>query len=185
MGFLRMTDMAHLLLAQYVQEGDTVIDATAGNGYDTLFLAQKVGDAGIVHAFDVQREAIENTRERLKDHNLSHRVRLHHTTHTDISKLNTPVKAVVFNLGYLPGSDKEIVTQGATTCGAVAAALSLLQSGGAVVIVLYRGHAGGEQEAADVEAYVRQLSHSSYVVSKYEHINVSPTSPYILLIVKK
>ena len=77
----RMTDIAHLLLAARVQEGDTVIDATAGNGGDTVFLAQRVGDTGRVHAFDIQQLAIENTRKRLVSHRLLHRVDLHHTSH--------------------------------------------------------------------------------------------------------
>lgn len=185
LGYLRMTNIAHLLLGGRIEEGDTVVDATAGNGGDTVFLAQKVGDTGQVHAFDIQQQAIANTRKQLARHRLSHRVVLHHGSHTAITHMNTPIKAVVFNLGYLPGSDKRIVTQPETTCEAISAALSLLQPGGIIVIVLYRGHVGGEQEAAAVEKFVSQLSTPSYVVSRYEHLNVANVPPYVLAIEKR
>lgn len=184
MGYLRMTDMAHLLLAQCVKEGDTVIDATAGNGNDTVFLAQRVGDTGRVHAFDIQRQAIENTRERLDRHRLSHRVVLHHASHTEINQIDTSIKAVVFNLGYLPGSDKCIVTQPETTRAAISSALSLLQPGGMIVVVLYRGHEGGKKEASVVEQFVRRLPIPPYVVSRYNHLNVPNDPPYLLAIGK-
>lgn len=180
-----MTDMAHLLLAHVVKEGDTVIDATAGNGHDTVFLAQRVGDSGKVHAFDIQRQAIENTRRRLEEWRLSHRVVLHHASHTNIAYMDSSIKATVFNLGYLPGSDKQIVTQAESTRAAVSAALPLLQPSGIVVLVQYRGHPGGEQEAAALEQFVRQLPSSAYVVSKYEHLNVPHNPPYVLVIEKR
>lgn len=180
-----MTEMAHLLLAQYVKEGDTVIDATAGNGNDTLFLAQRVGQSGKVHAFDIQRQAIESTREKLVEGKLSHRVSLHHTSHMNISQIDTPIKAAVFNLGYLPGSDKRIVTQAEVTREAVSASLSLLQPGGIIVIVLYQGHVGGIEEAIAVEQLACCLPTPTYTVSKYEHHNVAKTAPYVLAIEKR
>lgn len=178
-----MTDIAHLLLAHVVKEGDTVIDATAGNGHDTVFLAQCVGDMGKVHAFDIQRQAIEKTRQQLAERGLSHRVVLHHKSHTEIAHLKSSITAVVFNLGYLPGSDKQVVTQAESTREAVSGALSLLQPGGIVVLVLYQGHPGGEQEAAALEQFVRKLPTPRYVVSKYKHLNVSHDSPFVLAIV--
>lgn len=181
----RMTEIAHLLLAVRIQEGDTVIDATAGNGGDTVFLAQRVGDTGKVHAFDIQQQAIENTRKRLASHGLLHRVDLHHTSHTEIAQLETPVKAVVFNLGYLPGSDKRIITRPDTTCAAISAALTLLQAGGIIVAVLYQGHESGNEEATTVEKFARQLPNSDYIVSKYEHLNVSNDPPYVLVLGKR
>jgi predicted methyltransferase len=181
----RLTEMAHRLLMDRVKEGDTVVDATAGNGHDTVFLAQLVGENGRVHAYDIQAAAIEATAARLERAGLRERVILHHASHADIAVLSDPLQAVVFNLGYLPGSDKTVITQATSTLQAVQAALAKLVSGGMVLLVLYRGHPGGEEEAAAIEAYVKKLEASEFLVLKYEYINPNNLPPYILAIEKK
>jgi predicted methyltransferase len=181
----RLTEMAHRLLMERVKEGDTVVDATAGNGHDTVFLAQLVGEDGRVHAYDIQAAAIEATAARLEQAGLRERVMLHHTSHADIAVLSEPLQAVVFNLGYLPGSDKTIITQATSTLQAVQAALAKLVPGGMVLLVIYRGHPGGEEEAAAIEAYVKKLEVSEFLVLKYEYINPNNLPPYILAIEKK
>lgn len=181
----RITEMAHRLLAERVQAGDTVVDATAGNGHDTLFLAQLVGESGHVHAYDIQAEAIEATRERLKDSGLEGRVTLHHASHTGIRELPDVLQAVIFNLGYLPGSNKTVITTAGETVAAVQGALSHLLPGGMVVIVAYVGHDGGEAEAEALEAYVRSLPLHEYLVLKYAYINPNNEPPYIIAIEKK
>lgn len=184
MGFLRMTEVAHRLLEERINNGDVVVDATAGNGHDTVFLARLVGDKGKVHAYDIQEQALTNTRKKLQEQNLSHRVILHHASHTEIALLDTSIKAAVFNLGYLPGSDKSIVTQPETTAQAVDGAISLLTPGGIVVIVVYRGHEGGDREGAVVERLLGELSPSHYKVLKYAYINMPNNPPYLLAVEK-
>ncbi|GED12849.1 class I SAM-dependent methyltransferase [Aneurinibacillus migulanus] len=181
----RITEMAHRLLAERVRAGDTVIDATAGNGHDTLFLAELVGDTGRVHAYDVQSSAIRATEVRLESVGYKDRVELHHASHTDIAEREEPIQAAIFNLGYLPGSDKQIITQADSTLEAVQSALSRLMSGGIVLLVVYVGHAGGEKEAEALERYARTLSTHEYLVLKYEYINPDNRPPYILAIEKK
>ncbi|MBN6188678.1 methyltransferase domain-containing protein [Aneurinibacillus sp. BA2021] len=181
----RITEMAHRLLAERVQAGDTVVDATAGNGHDTLFLAQLVGEGGHVHAYDIQAKAIEATRERLKARGLEGRVTLHHASHAGIRELSDVLQAVIFNLGYLPGSDKTVITTAGETVAAVQGALSHLLPGGMVVIVAYVGHDGGEAEAEALEAYVRSLPLHEYLVLKYAYINPNNEPPYIVAIEKK
>ncbi|MED0676715.1 class I SAM-dependent methyltransferase [Aneurinibacillus thermoaerophilus] len=181
----RITEMAHRLLAERVKAGDTVVDATAGNGHDTLFLAGLVGETGMVHAYDIQEAAIQATAARLEKAGMSDCVVLHHASHTEISALAAPLQAVIFNLGYLPGSNKTIITRADSTLQAVQAALSRLVSGGIVLLVVYRGHAGGEEEAAVLEAYVRKLPAREFLVLKYEYINPENQPPYILAIEKK
>lgn len=182
--FLRITDVAHQLLAARIERGDMVVDATAGNGHDTLFLAEKVGDEGTVHAYDIQEQALTNTEQRLDEHGLTHRVVFHLQSHTEIARLEEPIQAAVFNLGYLPGSDKQIITQPDSTCEAVEAARSLLREGGIIVIVIYPGHEGGAEEAEAVEQYAKKLPPSQYVVLKYAYIN-REGAPYIVAIEKK
>ena len=100
---------AHDWISRVVFPGDAVVDATAGNGHDTVFLARLAGPSGQVHAFDVQEEAIRATRERLeKEGLLTPSVRLHLASHDRLAELvRSPVKAIVFNLGYLPRRDNK------------------------------------------------------------------------------
>ncbi|BAU28813.1 putative rRNA methylase [Aneurinibacillus soli] len=181
----RITEMAHQLLVGRVRSGDTVVDATAGNGHDTLFLAQLVGENGLVHAYDVQEQALAATAERLANAGVEERVQLHHASHTEIAQIKEEIQAAVFNLGYLPGSDKTMITQAKSTLEAVQAAREKLACGGMIVLVIYRGHEGGEEEAAQIEAYAQSLPIAEYLVLRYDYINLDNRPPYVIVIEKK
>ena len=140
---------AHDWISRVVSPGDAVVDATAGNGHDTVFLARLVGPSGQVHAFDVQEEAIRATRERLeKEGLLTPSVRLHLASHDRLAELvGGPVKAIVFNLGYLPGGDKKTVTRTECTLAALEQAAALIAPNGLLSVMCYPGHEGGKEEA--------------------------------------
>lgn len=128
------------LLKSTISPGDQVVDATSGNGYDTLFLAQLVGLKGHVYAFDVQKTAIEATLLRLGE--WRENTTVIHAGHETISSYVThEISAAVFNLGYLPGADHAITTSPKTTIHALKSCLNLLKVGGLVVLVVYYGHA--------------------------------------------
>lgn len=148
----RPTARAHREIAAVLREGDLAIDATAGNGHDTVFLAKLVGETGKVIAFDLQEQAIASTRERLATENLLDRVTLVHGSHTTIAAHATPgsVAAVMFNLGYLPGGDHTVITRTNETLHALDVALHTLKPGGILTIVCYPGHEGGDKESAAV-----------------------------------
>lgn len=134
--------------------GAILIDATAGNGHDTLFLAGLCGPAGRVHAFDVQPAALEATRSRLEEAGLADRVELIAAGHEEMLE-RVPVAAggvlaVVFNLGFLPGSDKSRVTRAETTLAALRAAVTLLGAPGLLSVHAYTGHQGGAEECRQV-----------------------------------
>lgn len=151
----RPTARAHREIAAVLREGDVAIDATAGNGHDTVFLANLVGEAGRVIAFDVQEQAITSTRERLTTEGLLERVKLVHGSHGSIPE-HAPassVSAVMFNLGYLPGADHAVITRTAETLLALKSALTTLKPGGILTIVCYPGHEGGDEESATVLAW--------------------------------
>ena len=115
-------------LREIVRPGDTVIDATMGNGHDTLMLASLVGQTGRVIGFDVQHQAVESSRKLLEDNGVIDRCTLYETGHEHIAELvKGPVRAAVFNLGWLPGGDKSVTTRWETTRAAVSAALSLVE----------------------------------------------------------
>mgnify|MGYP000075435497 FL=1 len=147
----RLTEIAHELVAGHVHAGDIVIDATMGNGHDTLFLAQLVGETGHVYAFDVQQQAIDQTRGRLDTHGAAKQVTLIRGNHADMlgrlpAGIAGSVAAVIFNLGYLPGGDKSVTTMAESTLLALDASLELIRSGGLISLLVYVGHAGGIEE---------------------------------------
>ena len=161
----RVLQYAQTLLKSAVHEGDIAVDATAGNGHDTLFLAQLVGDDGFVYAFDVQKQAVDATLHRLLDNALEHRALVLKDGHENIAKyVNKPVAGAIFNLGYLPGSDHEVITRPNTTIQALESLLTLLKVGGIIVLVIYHGHEGGKEERDEVIRFVSELP------QKYIHV---------------
>ena len=143
------------VLRQVVQPGDTVVDATLGNGHDTLMLCELVGETGRVIGFDIQPDAVERTRERLADAGMLSRCTLYAEGHEHLSeRVTVPIRTATFNLGWLPGGDKRITTHWETTRAAISAALSLLMKGGVCTICAYPGHAAGDEERAALMAYL-------------------------------
>lgn len=182
----KSVNIARVFISQKVKEGDVVVDATAGNGNDTLFLAQAVGAAGKVYSFDVQSQAIENTQKLLDENGLSGNVTLIQDGHENLdSYIKEGIKVVVFNLGYLPGSDKSISTNADNTIIAIEKALSLLESGGAVFLVIYYGDPTGPKEKERVLEFASNLDQRQYNVSYLNLINQANNPPSLLSIEKR
>lgn len=182
---IRATELAHLVIRQAVQPGDLVIDATVGNGHDTLLLAELVGPSGRVIGFDIQETALEAARERTSGYR---QVTLVHAGHENLAHhLTVPgdaergLTAVMFNLGYLPGAPKDIVTCADTTLAALEQAVDLVAVRGLVTLVLYPGHPGGEEEATAVREYVARLG-DGFAVTQYARINSARPAPELLVI---
>lgn len=173
MNFPRATELAHDWIRSRVQPGDTVIDATAGNGHDTIFLARLVGEEGRVLAFDVQAEALKSTRARLEAENLGDRVLLFLTGHEEMEKHVNFASAVMFNLGYLPGSDKARITKPETTLTAIKSAQQLLTPGGVITIVAYAGHDGGQAEVEAVRAHCEGLDPAEFRAVRFDPLNAA------------
>lgn len=185
---LQAVAFSHHLLKNYVYPGARALDATVGNGHDCVVLASLVGPSGKVYGFDIQAQAIERTQQRLADHQLEDRVDLFHLGHQDMTQVLDPavrLQAVIFNLGYLPTADKSIITQGPTTVQAIEASLTYLNEGGLVVVVVYAGHEGGEEEKDQVLAYVSQLDQTAFDVIQYRSLNQKNTPPFVIAIEKR
>lgn len=181
----RAVEICHYFLKGIVQKGDTVVDATAGNGFDTLFLADLVGDFGKVYSFDIQEKAIEETRQRLHEKGFLNRVELNCTGHENLKRyVNQPVKTVVFNLGYLPRGNSEIVTKGISTVKALEDSLDILSPEGIICLVVYWGHEGGPEERELVENYVSHLSSVQWDVLNLSFPN-RINAPFVIVIQKK
>ena len=176
---------AEELIRQAVEPGARVIDATMGNGYDTQWLAELVGESGHVYGFDIQLEAVNRTRDRLAAAGLENRATLFHDGHEHIAELvGEPVDAAVFNLGWLPGTDKALRTRAETTLTAVNAALDRLKEGALMTICIYPGHPEGRDELDRLIAWGRALPGEKYDVMARAYLNQSGDPP-VLIAVKK
>jgi SAM-dependent methyltransferase len=177
--------LSHFFLSQRLQPGDKAIDATCGNGQDTLLMARLVGEAGHVWAFDIQEDALCRTGELLAAEGVAGRVTLHHAGHERLRETVTErVKVVVFNLGYLPGGDHTLTTNAATTVAALQQSAELLLPGGIIVVALYTGQAGGVEEEEAVVRWGERLSPVAFNVWVHRQLNRSSAAPYLLLLEK-
>lgn len=182
---------SHLLLEGRIEPGATVIDATAGNGHDTLFLAREVGETGHVFAFDLQSTAIESTRVRLEKAGISEsQFTLLNRGHEGLAsalpaRLRETVKAIMFNLGYLPGSDRELITRTETTLQAVKIALEWLAFGGLMTVVVYPGHKGGSEEAVEIAGLADRAAQSGFEVQHLRPVNPGANPPELWVFLKK
>lgn len=183
-------EYAHHLLQKNIQEGDTIIDATCGNGHDTVFLSRLAGETGHVFGFDIQPEAIQNTAKRLNSSATlqnttliqdSHSNFLHHISVDKLTRLG----GAIFNLGYLPGSDKSVVTTSDATITATEGILTHLKANGIIVLVIYYGHHGGKAEMEDIMKYARLLDQKRFTVLYYAFLNQKNNPPFILAIQKR
>jgi tRNA G37 N-methylase Trm5 len=177
--------ISHDLVSKIVKEGDTVVDATMGNGSDTLFLAGLVGEAGKVYSFDIQQCAVEATRRRLDASAISGRVELIHDGHQNLDRYVTyGIKAVMFNLGYLPKGDHKIGTRAETTIEAIKKSLELLFIEGIVMIVIYYGGDSGFEEKDAVLGYLKTIDCKKYSVLMHDFINQVNCPPIAVCIEK-
>ncbi len=177
--------LAQDVLAQAVRPGDSVIDATMGNGNDTLYLCRAVGPEGLVHAFDVQAKAVSTTEALLRREGLLSRAVLHCCGHERMDEFVTgKVSAVVFNLGWLPGGDHTVTTCWETTRTAAEKALHLLQPGGVLVICAYPGHAEGNRERQELIAFLSSLCNREWNVLRQHFLNAGPGAPECFVVQK-
>ena len=187
--FKGVIPFAHHLLKEVTTEGDIVLDATCGNGNDTLLLATLVGETGHVYSFDVQQQAIETTKQLIQQHGWNNV----HYIHDSHAKLETylqeehkeKVRAAIFNLGYLPRSDKKVITEAPSTIAAMEALLHNLKKGGRVVLVVYHGHVGGKEEKDAVLQFVTNLDQQYYGVLQYGFVNQRNNPPFVIAIEKR
>lgn len=154
--------LAHHFLRERVRAGDTVVDATAGRGHDTRFLADLVGSTGRVFAFDIQETALEETKARFPQAHEWERVTFFQRSHAELGAMlpgacEGTLAAVVFNLGYLPGGDHRVTTVWETTRPALRESLAWLRRGGLLLVVLYPGHPEGAREKEEIDRWLSSL----------------------------
>ncbi|TYI47079.1 hypothetical protein E1A91_D13G148200v1 [Gossypium mustelinum] len=192
-GKKKATEVAHLVWRHVLHKGDIVIDATCGNGYDTVAMLKMVADEsghGRVYGMDIQTEALENTSSLLdetvtqKEKELVKLFPICHSRMDEVLPENTAVRLVAFNLGYLPGGDKGIITTLKTTLLALEASKKMLILGGLISLVVYVGHPGGREELETVEAFASGLCVDGWICCKFQMLN-RPLAPVLVFIFKR
>ncbi len=173
---------ARWLAARYMEDclraGDLAVDATMGNGHDTVRLARLVGPEGRVVAFDIQAQALEQTGHRLAAEGLSDRVTLVRCSHARMAEyLPGAPRLIAFNLGFLPGGDKTITTQPEETVTAIRAAMSLLAPGGMLLTCCYPGHPAGQRELDALDSLFRAVPPQAFNILRHDFVNAGPGAP--------
>lgn len=179
-------NFSHTLLKEVIKPGDVVIDATAGKGNDTLFLAQLVGNKGHVYSFDIQAQAVTLTKQLIDQHHVSSQTTVINDGHENLSQYTSEkITAAIFNLGYLPDGDHSIITKPDTTLASVRAMMKLLKPNGVIILVIYYGHPGGQQEKEQILSFTKQLNQYQYNVLQYQFINQIHEPPMLIAIQKR
>jgi len=179
---MHFTVEAQKMAIEYLTDGAIAIDATVGNGFDTIFLAQNVGEAGLVYGVDIQSMAIESAKQKLQQADLLHRTQLAVMSHANLldllpTKDHGQVSVAMFNLGYLPFGDKSIVTTAASTRQALDHTFRLLRLGGLLSVLAYPGHAGGAEESTMIAQWFDD--HHSYFEAKRFQDSQNTNSPIL------
>ncbi|WP_312423013.1 tRNA (mnm(5)s(2)U34)-methyltransferase [Anaerospora hongkongensis] len=178
--------MAHQAVLMRLTQAKCIVDATAGNGRDTLFLAQHSREDARIWAFDIQEQAINNTRRLLLDNRCLTKVECILDSHCAIDQyVKEKVDIVTFNLGYLPGADHAVTTRGQTTIEAINKSIQLLNKNGIITIVAYPGHAPGKEENDQVFKHVSSLPQSEFHVGCWQMLNQVNEPPVLYVVEKK
>ena len=169
-----------------------LVDGTCGNGYDTLFLAQTLRDAPSLSpisllSFDIQAEALANAEQLLADHGLAGRATFIHQGHEQVADhvpQGAGILVAMYNLGFLPGSDKSVVTQAQTSIVSFTAVAGLMPAGGLLSVHAYGGHTGGLEELAATDAWFRALPPKNWRVLRHEICNKA-RNPEVLYLAER
>ncbi len=182
---INLLEIEKNFLIPHIKKGGVAVDFTMGNGHDTLWLSNAVGEAGKVYAFDIQPQALESSRALLERENAPKNYTLILDSHSNVKDYVTEKICLgMFNLGFLPGGDKSITTKRDTTMVAIEAAIELLDADGALLIAVYPGHAEGTVEGELIDEMLATLNRKELCASKFKIIN-SPTSPFFFLVERR
>lgn len=180
-------NITHEFLKATVKPGANVIDATSGNGFDTVFLCELVGNSGHVTAFDIQREAVNATQNRVNASGYSNTCDVILDSHSNLDRYfeKGSVDAVIFNFGWLPGGDHTIFTKKDTSIAAIECALELLKPHGALSLCIYYGKNNGYEERDAILSFVKDLDFKKYTVIQLSFSNRINNPPFPIFIIKE
>ena len=183
---MRLVELAQKTIAGILAPGDVAVDATVGNGLDTLFLARCVGPAGMVYAMDIQPTAIAIAEKKLRTAGFADRIRLETENHANLDRIiaiehKNRINAVMFNLGYLPGSDTRITTQPSSTRIALQSACRHLSNRGRITVLCYTAHPGGSAETEAVRRVAAELP-ENFRITIHRPQRIAKSPPELVII---
>lgn len=183
--FRNVVEIAKEISQLKLNKGDIAVDCTMGNGNDTALLCSLVGEEGQVYAFDIQEQALLNTKKRLEGLNFLERATLIFDGHEHIDQyILDKVQLIIFNLGYLPGGNHEITTRSVTTLDAIGKCLELLRPNGVILLIIYPGHENGRLEKADIHKFTSALNQKEFNVVQICLTNQINNPPELICIEK-
>ncbi|MEY8371246.1 class I SAM-dependent methyltransferase [Aerococcaceae bacterium 50-4] len=186
--FQNIVTVTHQIMRETIHKGDHVLDATVGKGNDTLLLSQLVGSDGLVYGFDIQDQAIALAKKRIEDESKLKNTKLYVKDHSELNQVlpeNEKLRLAIFNLGYLPSGDKEIITQASTTVKAIEGVLDYLDDLGVLLIASYVGHPGGMEEFTAVQSYLEKLDQKRYNVAMFNFLNQKNLPPRLFIVERR
>ena len=175
----QITEWCHHFIKEHVHPGDFCIDATMGNGHDTMLLCQLVGEKGKVLAFDIQKLACENTQKRLLEADVPQNYQLILDSHSHMNQYTdeNSVNCIIFNFGYLPGGDHSLSTKASSS-------ITAIEQGGLMSLCIYSGGDSGFEERNALLSYLKELDHKKYLVIRSSYYNRPKNPPIPVLIWK-
>lgn len=182
----RITDYCHGIVEQYSEGAQLCIDATMGNGTDTLFLCRRLSETGKVIAFDIQKTALVNTEKLLEENGCLEKAELVLDSHENMEKYAEPDSAdvIMFNFGYLPGGDHNLATKAESSIAAIEKGISILKKGGLMTLCIYSGGDSGFDEKNGILEYLKELDSKRYLVITHEYFN-RPNNPPMPVMIKR
>ncbi|WP_294403298.1 class I SAM-dependent methyltransferase [uncultured Clostridium sp.] len=173
-----ISEVAHYIIENFIDNKETAVDATLGNGHDTDFLSERFDK---VYAFDIQQCACTKYKDKNKEN-----VFVINDSHENLNKyIKENIDCIIYNLGFLPGGNKQITTMHESSLKSIEKGIALLNEGGIAAICIYRGHAEGKIEEKNIIEYVQELPKNKYGVMCHEFINRSKDAPLLVVIEKK
>jgi hypothetical protein len=192
MSLLSAVRFAHECVRDHISSPDIVVDATLGNGHDAVFLCKLIGAHGTLYGFDIQQDALDHTWHSIQQEveHIPNHLHLFRENHAMMESMiaqehHGQISAIMFNLGYLPGTDHQLTTTWSTTRLALDASLRLIRKHGILTIVVYPGHPAGLEESIHIEQWSMQLAQQQYQVLRYQYVNQINFPPYVIAITKK
>ena len=184
MNFFNFVELSHFLIDNYVEKGSIVADCTSGNGFDTLYLCNKLQGSGFIFSFDVQSEAINRTRKILDEKCSYTNYKIIKDSHENIDKhIQEDLDFAIYNLGFLPNYDSQIKTNPKSTINSIKKTLGILKKRGILVITVYTGHDESE-EKNEIVRFLEKIDQNIYLVMNLKLINVNKYPPELFIIQK-
>lgn len=189
----QITHWYHEIIRSQAEREGFYIDATMGKGNDTKLLCELAKDQGRILAFDIQKEALEETEKMLKGYEIGRKMYedgriqliLDGHEHMGMYAESETADVICFNFGYLPGGDHRIATKVETSVEAIKKGLKILKRGGMMSLCIYSGRDTGFEEKDAILEYLRSLPAREYTVIQNTYFNRGNNPPMPVFIFKE